>query len=188
MRQFPLILSLTLDGYPHAWMTFNQAVTAKVKGNIAYEIGNPDVLARGGISRMTGLQSEVAVSSIIALKGKYKKKDRVVLNNHNLFRRDLSCCAFCGRAFRDEKLSRDHVIPRSRGGKDVWTNVVTSCKSCNNLKGDSLLSEIGWELLYVPYEPSHTEELILKNRNIIADQMYYLKAYLPAHSRLQNIQ
>lgn len=184
---FPQILVCDVTGMPHGWMSWENAIVSKVKGNIAYEIGNPDVLARGGISRMTGLQSEVSVSNIVALKGKYKKKDRVVLNNSNLFRRDLSCCAYCGRTFREEKLSRDHVIPRSRGGKDSWLNVVTSCKSCNNFKGNMTPEEADMPLIYVPYEPSHTEELILKNRNILQDQMEFLLSHVPHHSRLHKL-
>ena len=181
---FPQVLACDVTGKPHDWLSWEDSITLKVKGAISYEIGNPDILARGGISRMTGKQSRVDVSSIICLKGVFKRKDRVVLNNHNLFRRDLSLCAYCGKPFPESKLSRDHVIPTSRGGKDTWMNVVTSCKGCNCAKDNMTPEEADMPLLYVPYVPNHAEELILKNRRILACQMDFLRAYLPEHSRL----
>ena len=130
--QYPQILALDSSGHPHDWMKWQDAVTLKVKGGIAWEQGEGDFLVRGGISRATGVQSGVEINSIIALRGKFKPREKVVLNNANLFRRDLHTCGYCGRIFREERLSRDHIIPVSKGGKDIWTNVVTSCKACNN--------------------------------------------------------
>lgn len=181
---FPQVLALDITGHPHSWISWEDAICLKVKDRISYEYGNGDILARGGVSRMTGEQSRVTVSSIIALKEKFKPRDKIVLTNPNLFQRDLCMCGYCGKKFREDKLTRDHIVPRSRGGKDVWTNVITACKACNNYKDDNLLSEIDMELLFVPYVPSPIEGLILKNRRILADQMSFLQAYLPKHSRL----
>ena len=184
MQHFPQILTLDVTGLPHSWMSWQDVVSLKVKGRIAWEAGQDDFLIRGGFCRATGRDSAVNISSIVALKEKFKRKDRVTLTNTNLFRRDLCLCGYCGRSFREEKLTRDHILPRSRGGKDIWTNVVTACKSCNNIKDNMTPEEADMPLLYVPYEPSHIEELVLKNRNILADQMEFLRAHLPAHSRL----
>jgi 5-methylcytosine-specific restriction endonuclease McrA len=87
----------------------------------------------------------------------------------------------------EAKLSRDHIIPRSRGGKDIWTNVVTACKACNCHKDNMTPQEADMPLLYVPYEPSHAESLILKNRRVLADQMEFLLAFVPSHSRLHKL-
>lgn len=181
---FPQVLALDITGQPHSWISWEDAVCLKVKDRINYEFDGAEILARGGISRVTGKQSAVTVSSIISLKEKFKPRDKIVLTNGNLFQRDLHICGYCGKKFREDKLTRDHIIPRSKGGKDIWTNVITACKACNNYKDDSLLSEIDMELLYVPYTPSPVEALILKNRKILANQMDFLKAYLPKHSRL----
>jgi 5-methylcytosine-specific restriction endonuclease McrA len=81
---------------------------------------------------------------------------------------------YCGNQFMDKDLTRDHVIPQSRGGKDAWSNVVTACKRCNNRKADRLLQEIGMSLLAVPFVPNHAEWLVLRNRKILADQMSFL--------------
>jgi len=90
---------------------------------------------------------------------------------------------YCLTEFRDKQLTRDHVVPISRGGKDVWTNVVTACRSCNNRKAAKLLSEISMRLKAVPYAPNHAEWLILRNRNILSDQMEFLKAQCPKARR-----
>jgi 5-methylcytosine-specific restriction endonuclease McrA len=84
-------------------------------------------------------------------------------------------------------LSKDHIVPKSRGGENSWMNVVTSCRDCNSTKGSKTLKEAKMELLYLPYVPSHYENMILQNRNILADQMEFLLAGVPKHSRiLQN--
>ena len=68
------------------------------------------------------------------------------LTQRNLFLRDRYTCSYCGRRRKDlekgQYLTRDHIVPQARGGKDVWTNVVTSCRKCNNIKADNLLSEM----------------------------------------------
>ena len=114
----------------------------------------------------------------------YEKSGKVLLTNKTLFARDRHTCAFCGNHFFEKNLSRDHIHPVSRGGRDVWTNVVTACIPCNLRKGDKYLSQAGMELLYVPYEPNHYENLILLNRNILQDQMDYLLNGVPKHSRV----
>ena len=81
-------------------------------------------------------------------------------------------------------LSRDHVIPVSRGGRDVWTNSVTSCRRCNTKKANRSPEIAGMPLLYVPYVPNRHEHFILRNRRILADQMEYLLAGVPRTSRL----
>ncbi len=68
------------------------------------------------------------------------------LTQRNLFVRDKYTCQYCRRKRSelgsDEMLTRDHIIPIARGGKDSWTNVVTSCRRCNNIKSDHFLSEM----------------------------------------------
>ena len=134
---------------------------------------------------MTGERSKVDVASIIAIKSKFHYENRVpTLSNKNLFRRDLNLCGYCGKKFKDTQLTNDHITPVSKGGKNTWTNCVTACVSCNGRKDNMSLKEAGMELLYVPYTPDKAEALILQNRNILADQMKFLKDFLPKHSRV----
>lgn len=74
-----------------------------------------------------------------------------------------------------ELLTRDHIKPLSKGGRDVWSNVVTACRRCNTHKGDRLLETINMKLLAVPYIPNVAEYLVLRNRRILGDQMAFLK-------------
>jgi 5-methylcytosine-specific restriction endonuclease McrA len=66
-------------------------------------------------------------------------------------------------------------LPRSRGGKDTWTNVVSACKPCNQRKGARLPEEANMPLLAVPFQPTFSELLYLQNHNILEDQMQYLR-------------
>ena len=73
-----------------------------------------------------------------------------ILTQRNLFLRDGYRCQYCHRHRSELKtkefLTRDHVKPSSKGGRDVWTNVVTACSSCNNKKADFTMDEIGFTL------------------------------------------
>jgi 5-methylcytosine-specific restriction endonuclease McrA len=84
-------------------------------------------------------------------------------------------------------LSRDHVVPVSRGGTDTWTNAVTACRGCNTQKGGRSPEQARMPLLYVPYVPNRHEHFILRNRRILADQMEYLLAGVPRTSRLHAV-
>lgn len=179
-----LILTLDKNGQPSRWSTWQEAVVYQAKDLVTWSLGDTIKIAYGGTSRMTGTQSVIELPSIIAINNSSVPKYRTpVLNNKNLFRRDLNICAYCGNHFIDTKLTRDHIVPVSKHGPDSWMNCVTACKPCNNYKGSSLLKDIDMELIYVPYTPDRFETLILRNRNIRFDQMDYLKPFLPAHSR-----
>jgi 5-methylcytosine-specific restriction endonuclease McrA len=60
----------------------------------------------------------------------------------NIFLRDDFTCQYCGKHFEPRQLTCDHILPRSRGGKAEWTNMVTSCVPCNLKKGDKLPEEV----------------------------------------------
>ncbi len=76
----------------------------------------------------------------------------VVLTRHNVFKRDAFLCQYCGTG---KDLTLDHLIPRSKGGKSTWTNLVTACKSCNARKGDYALEQIGMRLSRKPIRPTY---------------------------------
>src|SRR4029453_5430746 len=69
-----------------------------------------------------------------------------------LFARDGWKCVYCGT--QGNRLTLDHVVPRSRGGTSVWENVVTSCAPCNHRKGDRLLEETSMTLRTPPRPPT----------------------------------
>ncbi len=75
----------------------------------------------------------------------------LALTRKNLLQRDNNCCQYCG--YKGEKLSIDHVLPRSRGGLDSWENVTTACLSCNVKKGSRTPKEAKMTLNRKPYKP-----------------------------------
>lgn len=184
----PLLLAIDSAGFPARWLTWQEAVVDDVLGKFAYGFGDFEFAFRGGTNRETGLQSRIELKSILVLKGRTPeacKQPTIALTNEALFRRDRNMCAYCGKVGL-KGLTRDHIKPLSKGGLDTWQNCCACCSSCNAAKGSHTLDELGWDLLYVPYAPSHQEGLILQNRQILADQMELLRAMLPKHSRLAN--
>jgi 5-methylcytosine-specific restriction endonuclease McrA len=87
------------------------------------------------------------------------RRFRRQVTNTFLFARDGYCCVYCGRHRSELRgrqfLTRDHVLPISRGGENTWQNVVTSCSPCNNRKGDRLPEEAGMRLSTTPDEPNY---------------------------------
>lgn len=73
----------------------------------------------------------------------------VPLTRRAIFARDGGRCAYCGAT----AASIDHVVPRSRGGRHAWDNVVAACHRCNRIKADRSTTELGWRLRVAPVQP-----------------------------------
>jgi len=187
--QTPLILRLDVTGQPLRWIGWRTAVVLQAKSMIVWSAGQHRFGFYGGKNRLTGLRSHIRVSSIIAIKGVqkelYPKGMTPPLSNQELFLRDQGTCMYCGQQFPAHQLTRDHLLPISRGGLDSWNNVVTACHSCNHAKGALTPEEAGLELLAIPFVPNRAEYLVLSNRRILSDQMAFLKKRFRKGSRLQ---
>ena len=181
----PLVLTVDMAGLPQAWVPLEDAITYHAKHLVAWSIGDIVREFRGGWQR-NGVRSRIATKSILAIKGTVPGEHFHTpgLTNALLFARDRQLCAYCGQRFMLRDLSRDHVVPVSRGGRDVWTNSVTACRRCNTKKANRSPEVADMPLLYVPYVPNRHEHFILRNRRILADQMEYLLAGVPRTSRL----
>lgn len=105
------------------------------------------------------LPSTIALKEYIRTRKIYSK--RAILNKKNLFIRDDHQCQYCGRGPSDfnsrEELTRDHIVPKKRGGGNTWENMVTSCSSCNHKKSDLTLDQVGFILKSQPYAPTMFE-------------------------------
>jgi len=181
------ILRINSAGFPIEWLSWQQAVCLHARELVSWTYGEEVMEVRGGQSRLTGEQTVIRLSSIIASKGKVYTQGRKEppLTNSALFRRDQHTCLYCGNHFQEVNLSRDHIHPLSRGGRDRWTNVVTACKRCNARKGSALLEEISMDLLALPYCPNHAEYLALSHSGrILGDQMAFLKRQFSANCKL----
>lgn len=80
------------------------------------------------------------------------------VNKTLLYKRDNGRCQYCNKSIKKLEATLDHVIPKSRGGGNSWTNLVISCYSCNNSKGNKTPSEAGMRLLKAPKTPSYLIE------------------------------
>lgn len=185
----PRILRLDIAGQPVDWATWQEAVCLYARHLVEWTLGDAVLRLRGGHSRLDGSRTVVDVHSIIACGGRRAQQTRRVpaLTNQALFARDRHLCLYCGRLFAAGSLTRDHVVPKSRGGGDDWGNVVAACKRCNHRKGDRLPHECAMELLALPYVPNIAEYLALTNSGrILGDQMDFLATQFGAAAKTRD--
>jgi 5-methylcytosine-specific restriction endonuclease McrA len=108
------------------------------------------------------------------------RRFRRQVTNTFLFARDGYTCQYCGRTAGQlrprESLTRDHVVPLSRGGTNAWTNVVTACSGCNTRKAHHLPDEIGMHLAHAPVEP-HFVHLSWAVRRLTPIQAKYIRLF-----------
>ena len=108
------------------------------------------------------------------------RRFRRQVTNTFLFARDGYTCQYCARPSVElrsrECLTRDHVVPQSRGGTNAWQNVVTACSSCNTRKGSHLPAEIGMHPLRPPMEP-HFVHLSWAIRRLSSAQQKYIRIF-----------
>ena len=138
------VLVLNLDHYPIAVVPVQKAMVLLLMEK-AQLLASYELLEIRTVSRSYDYPSVIRLTHYkhIPYKG-------VLLNRANLFRRDRGQCQYCGST---KQLTIDHVIPRSKGGKTSWTNLVTACNRCNVFKGDKTLEQVGMQLrteLFVP--------------------------------------
>ena len=111
------------------------------------------------------------------------RKFRRQVTNTFLFARDDYRCQYCHRTQAQlrsrECLTRDHLLPMSRGGGNEWTNCVTACSSCNTKKGNRLPEECGLYPLHAPVEP-HFVHLTWAVRRLTATQAKYIRYFYGA--------
>ena len=108
------------------------------------------------------------------------RRFRRQVTNTFLFARDDYQCQYCGRRANElkprESLTRDHLIPMSRGGTNEWSNVVTACSACNTRKANRMPSEIGMQPLNAPAEP-HFVHLSWAVRRLTPIQSQYIRTF-----------
>ncbi len=185
------VLRTDVAGMPLEWIGYQDAARLIALEQVSYSLGRIVYRIHGGVNAVTGIQSIIDVNAIIASQGLhphshlFSESYTPPLSNKALFRRDQSLCLYCGEQFPNALLSRDHVNPLSQGGQDIWGNVVTACKRCNNYKAGRTPEQAGMELLAIPFKPTHAEYVYLQGRQILADQMDFLLAHFPRNSQLR---
>ena len=103
----------------------------------------------------------IKLPSVIALKNFIKPQSNPNFTRFNVFLRDKFSCQYCGS---NNELTFDHLLPRTKGGKTDWDNVVTACSSCNVKKGGRLFIKSGMTLNQKPFQPT-IEDLHKNGKN-----------------------
>jgi hypothetical protein len=170
------VLRLDLSGTPTSWLSREEAAVLYVKNMVQWELGKKRLIMFGGFNRLSGEQSILEISPVIATKGDLHHRCQAFgFNNRMLFRRDNYQCMYCGIKHTQLDLTRDHIVPRSKGGRDIWENVVAACHRCNHFKADRTPGDAGMELLAVPFKPNIFESIFLAQHVVLEDQMEYLE-------------
>ncbi len=104
---------------------------------------------------------EMKLPSVISLKEYVQVSRKPAFTRFNVFLRDRFSCQYCTTPVPTQDLTFDHVVPRSRGGRTQWTNVVTACSVCNLKKGNKSIKQAGMHLLKKPEQPNnhHLQEV-----------------------------
>jgi len=92
------------------------------------------------------------------------RRGGIKVGRRRIFKRDGYQCGYCGSS---RNLTIDHIVPRSKGGDNSWTNLVTCCNRCNNEKDSKTLEETGMKLRVTPYEPTIFSAVISEEVEIV---------------------
>lgn len=103
---------------------------------------------------------ETRVPAVIMMKQMLRKKSRPRFSKTNLYIRDMYTCQYCSNQFERRHLTLDHVIPLSKGGKTIWTNIVAACGPCNSRKSDKIIQPKN-----KPFAPGYYE-LVRKKKQL----------------------
>lgn len=97
---------------------------------------------------------EMRLPSVLALKEYVHTSRKPAFTRFNVFLRDRWTCQYCGKQHKTHELTFDHVVPRSKGGRTNWENIVAACRCCNTKKGNNIPRDIGMFPLSEPCQPT----------------------------------
>ena len=124
------------------------------KAIILLYLGKAQIVERCDSQMVRSIRMQIPLPSVVRLD-RYilVPRKRIMLSRKNIVKRDRYRCQYCGT--RSKPITVDHIIPRERGGKDVWENLVAACVDCNTKKGNRLPEEVNMTLLSKPRKPNH---------------------------------
>lgn len=115
-------------------------------------LNKAELVAENPKDKIRTISKNYPLPSIIRLNSYVSVPFRnVVMTRQNIFKRDNNTCVYCGK---QSDLTLDHVMPKSRGGKTHWENLVTACKRCNSEKGSYTPEEAKMPLKVKPFKPT----------------------------------
>ena len=123
------------------------------KAIVMYFLDKVDFLEKSE-KKINSISLSIPIPHVIKLKKYiYLKPLSVSLTRTNIFKRDNKTCQYCGS--KSSSMTIDHIIPKDKGGKDTWTNLVTACKKCNLHKANFSLKDRNMNLYKKPAKPSY---------------------------------
>ncbi|MGP9527087.1 MULTISPECIES: HNH endonuclease [Micrococcaceae] len=155
-------------GYePLAVVTFRRALVMVMADKATIVLQDDDSPVRSS-------HGQLPRPTVIVLKRYVRRpyRDMLHVTRRGVLRRDAFTCAYCGKSAN----TIDHVIPRSRGGKNTWENLVAACLLCNSRKADKMLSQLGWQLRTTPHRPRMGGHLVSGLQHIDAAWDEFLQA------------
>jgi 5-methylcytosine-specific restriction endonuclease McrA len=132
-------------------------------------LGKVEVIEYSKDRTIRGVSREYPLPSVVRVLKKFKReKIRIKFSRLNIYARDKFTCQYCNVRFDTEELTFDHVVPRSRGGRTSWENIVTACGLCNSEKSDRTPDESNMRPLTMPKKPTFlpTIQVKMKRREI----------------------
>ena len=128
---------------------------------VLVDVGKAEVLEVDGLvlrspSRGWRVPSVIRLNHLIR-----RPRPRVRLTRREIFLRDQYTCQYCG--IRTKELTLDHVVPKHRGGRHYWENLVSACRSCNHRKGGKTIEEARMTLVRIPFEPRATAQYLFQH-------------------------
>ena len=130
-------------------------VTSLQRGFILVNNGKAEIIEADSNPIVTTYKEYVRPLIIRLLRYINYRGNGMRVNRQKVFKRDEYQCVYCGS---QKELTIDHVQPRSRGGRNTWTNLVTCCSKCNHKKGNKTPEEANMKLRRKPYEPTIVNE------------------------------
>lgn len=115
------------------------------------------------IKKKVQILSERVVRLINYIKLPFRRLMSNTVTRRSILIRDKHTCAYCNAK---ENLTIDHILPSSRGGQDIWENMISCCERCNLKKGNKTPEEAGMKLLFQPYKPYNKISLTIHTSNI----------------------
>lgn len=119
-------------------------------------LGKVEVIEYSRDRTIQGVSRTYPLPSVVRVLRRFRRdRLRIKFSRVNIYARDGFRCQYCGERFMTEDLTFDHVVPRSRGGRTSWDNVVACCIGCNKAKADRTPAEAGLRLLSRPRKPAY---------------------------------
>jgi hypothetical protein len=181
------VLQLDISGRPQAWISPREAAILYASDAVAWTLGETFQVLRGGTQRATGRQSRIEVHPIVAVRGTVPSRawrQTPALTNPKLLLRDRQVCAYCGGHFHLDELTREHIVPVSRGRAGQLDELHHRLPRLQRPQGQPPARRSAHVAAVPALRAQPARRHDPARRRIVADQMEFLLASVPRSSRL----